>query len=385
MVFLNKNDFTSVPKQVDPYTISRVSDGWYNPEDYIRKMYQLVALMRVNNNMPFTCVAKKYRKNDKLKILEEKLVEEELTKYFCNDCRENKLFYSFVRWQNDRDLPRFCLGYTIDEDEDNVLIDFIGLESDVNRLISICDNTLDEKLEKDNSDVVCGYNYICYDNDGDLTKEYYKLYKEEKFAKDHFYPWLKDNGYTIESFIEEYLESDESILLVSGIPGTGKTTFLKTLIKEVYGYYHVHVVADSKLLALNSNYIYRQLSDDEPDVIIIEDADALIFNTRKEGNIELAQLLNVSDGLGYKRRYVPKIIMTTNLTDLEHIDEALLRPGRCFGMVNFRHLTRDETIKVMQEEGITATLDEDKEYFTLAEIMSNKGIITSGPKVKIGF
>lgn len=37
-----------------------------------------------------------------------------------------------------------------------------------------------------------------------------------------------------------------------------------------------------------------------------------------------------------------KIIFTTNLADVTDIDEALIRPGRCFAIRNLRNLTTDE-------------------------------------------
>jgi ATP-dependent 26S proteasome regulatory subunit len=42
-----------------------------------------------------------------------------------------------------------------------------------------------------------------------------------------------------------------------------------------------------------------------------------------------------------------KIIFTTNLPNIGDIDEALLRPGRCFGSINIRTLQRDEAARLI--------------------------------------
>ena len=43
-----------------------------------------------------------------------------------------------------------------------------------------------------------------------------------------------------------------------------------------------------------------------------------------------------------------KIIFTTNLANVNDIDDALLRPGRCFANVRTRNLRHDEAARVMQ-------------------------------------
>jgi hypothetical protein len=45
---------------------------------------------------------------------------------------------------------------------------------------------------------------------------------------------------------------------------------------------------------------------------------------------------------GVARSQGRKIIFTTNLADVTDIDEALIRPGRCFAIRNLRNLTTDE-------------------------------------------
>ena len=67
---------------------------------------------------------------------------------------------------------------------------------------------------------------------------------------------------------------------------------------------------------------------------------------RSNGNHDLHRFLAVADGV--VRAQGRKIIFTTNLANVKDIDEALLRPGRCFANVRTRNLRREEAGLLMQ-------------------------------------
>lgn len=80
-------------------------------------------------------------------------------------------------------------------------------------------------------------------------------------------------------------------------------------------------------------------SDDAPKqhVLILEDSSELL-RCKSQGNHHLSQILNLLDG---ETAYNLKIIFTTNL-DAEEIDEAAVRPGRCFDIFETTKLTFDQ-------------------------------------------
>jgi ATP-dependent 26S proteasome regulatory subunit len=80
------------------------------------------------------------------------------------------------------------------------------------------------------------------------------------------------------------------------------------------------------------------------DAFIIEDADHLL-QPRTDGNRNLHRFLMVADGV--VRAQHRKIIFTTNLPNIGSIDEALLRPGRCFATIQMRPLVRAESYAVL--------------------------------------
>jgi hypothetical protein len=67
------------------------------------------------------------------------------------------------------------------------------------------------------------------------------------------------------------------------------------------------------------------------DTFVVEDADHLL-TARSGGNQDLHRFLAIADGVVSAQER--KILFTTNLPNVHDIDEALLRPGRCFATVH---------------------------------------------------
>ena len=70
--------------------------------------------------------------------------------------------------------------------------------------------------------------------------------------------------------------------------------------------------------------------------MVLEDSDAFL-KTRSDGNTMMHRFLNVGDGLVTTKG--KKMIFSTNLPSIRDIDSALVRPGRCFDIVEFKPLS----------------------------------------------
>jgi hypothetical protein len=155
---------------------------------------------------------------------------------------------------------------------------------------------------------------------------------------DEAYPTLPE---PVTTFIERYLASRETVLILQGPPGTGKTRLVRAILAAL----STHRGDSAKILytadkrTLENDEIFVEFITGSHDAFVIEDADHLLM-ARANGNVDLHRFLAVADGV--VRAQGRKIIFTTNLPNVGDIDEALVRPGRCFATVRTRALERFE-------------------------------------------
>jgi hypothetical protein len=190
------------------------------------------------------------------------------------------------------------------------------------------------------------------------------------------YPYLDEYG-GVKGFFDAYMKSEASILILSGSPGTGKTSLIKDFIcsrnlKTIVTY-------DEKILADESFFI-EFLTNEKDDLLVIEDAELILTSRADAGNKLMSKLLGVSDGL--VRLFNKKIIFTTNESRIQKFDQAILRPGRCFKMINVRELSYDEAIVVCNIHGLNKP--EEVRSYTLAELF-NKPTLDEEVFNKTGF
>lgn len=182
--------------------------------------------------------------------------------------------------------------------------------------------------------------------------------------KQEFYPWMP---LTLEKFAQDFVISSANVLLLVGPPGTGKTSFIRGMIRNMH--YQTWVTYDKRVQACEQFYInFGSLSHTRDGrALVMEDADEMI-GKRKDGNELMNRILNISDGI--VTLPARKIIFSTNLPGLHDIDEALLRPGRCFAVVRFRKLSRAEAARACGAIGLK--LEAKGEQLTLSEALNNE-------------
>jgi hypothetical protein len=162
---------------------------------------------------------------------------------------------------------------------------------------------------------------------------------------DEAYPTL---GEPVAQFIERYLSARETVLILQGPPGTGKTRLVRATLAAISrrkgASARVLYTADRR--ALESDRIFMQFITGEHDAFVVEDADHILAS-RASGNVDLHRFLAIADGV--VRAQGRKILFTTNLPNVGDIDDALLRPGRCFGNVRTRALNHSEAAKLISQ------------------------------------
>lgn len=279
-----------------------------------------------------------------------------------------------------KDCIEFYFSETIIRIVNNPYI-IIDISSKSNKLVELellgdteFVNTLIEKLKDKFTEISVMVQWM-YSDDGSrfdipLTPPKYEV-------TDLAYPYI-DGG--IDKFISDFKHSSENILLLLGKPGTGKSTFLKYML-SVLGENAI-VTYDTKIL--EKDYFFGDFMQGDNGVLIMEDAD-MFLEARTTGNALMHKFLNVGDGLVSAPN--KKIIFTTNLESSDNIDKALLRPGRCFAVVNFRPLTKIESKEFMEtyDKNFDVSTLSSNEY-TLAELYNqvrNRKVLET--KTKVGF
>lgn len=198
----------------------------------------------------------------------------------------------------------------------------------------------------------------------------------EKLPISEMYPFL--DGETIEQYYNRFLESSAAILLLIGPPGTGKTTFIRGLLHHAGK--NAIVTYDDKIL--DRDYIFARFIEDDMDVMVIEDADNFL-KSRADGNTMMHRFLNVGDGLISTKG--KKLIFSTNLPSVSDVDDALIRPGRCFDIVNFENYNKEQALALSQKLGLEFTLKETGGTYSLAEIFHQQKNTNPKQKRKMGF
>jgi hypothetical protein len=160
---------------------------------------------------------------------------------------------------------------------------------------------------------------------------------------DEAYPSL---GEPVNELVRRYLQASDTVLVLQGPPGTGKTRLVRYLLGAIsrrkQTSAEVMYTADRR--ALENDAIFVEFITGEHDAFVIEDADHLL-QARTSGNQDVHRFLAIADGI--VRAQGRKIIFTTNLPNIRDIDEALLRPGRCFKVIHTRSLSGEEVERLL--------------------------------------
>ena len=214
---------------------------------------------------------------------------------------------------------------------------------------------------------ILSYSGGFYLTDFEISKEYSDMDINEYYNDDIYAKYLE--------MVETLNEDKVGLYLLHGEPGTGKTSFIRNLIRKI----------DKRLIFIPPSLAAR-ISD--PDMIpffmrypnsilIIEDAENIITDRNNGGGQEVSNLLNLTDGImGDCLKF--QVICTFN-TSRNNIDKALTRKGRLINEIKFDSLCAEKSDKLLTKLGKTPLGIESK----LTNIFNG---VDNKPEVKkVGF
>jgi nitrogen fixation protein FixH len=278
---------------------------------------------------------------------------------------------------------------------------------------------VDERVEKKSTFIEVvqggssrGFVMPMMDGGDSLTLETHTI-ENPRVAQPEFYPYLDGS---VEALLSAFIESEESVLILMGPPGTGKTSGIAAAVDSlnllpIYAK-RADVITDKKFInfvfSASDTYMAkvggtaaRARSDLFVETLAHEKEfshNGSIFKSKNEKKVEAeavttheddddnnevevrvvkdepkvpvivvedAELLMAprSEGNlsmqellnetdGIGSNHTRKIIFTTNLENVKGIEAALMRDGRCFGVFNFRMLTPAEAIVARKVAGL---------------------------------
>ncbi len=171
-------------------------------------------------------------------------------------------------------------------------------------------------------------------------------------------------GYGFSEFHKELMKrfntSTKGLVLFHGMPGTGKTYYIRHLLRKMVASKKVVIymppnMVDHLVEPVFMTFLSRKIQDWASDgnfcVLLIEDAEPLLARRQEGVRIQgITNLLNMSDGILNDMLNL-QIICTFNV-DLKKLDNALLRPGRLIARKEFKPLSVIDANVLAQRLGI---------------------------------
>lgn len=205
-------------------------------------------------------------------------------------------------------------------------------------------------------------NLISFDNNSFSLKEI-----EIKKTRLDLKLYYEDDFLEIDKTIQERLnkKNDKGIVLLHGLPGTGKTTYLRYLIGKVKK--RILFVPPSVAANITNPEFMNLLLDYPNSILIIEDAENIIMDRQITGSSAVSNLLNISDGL-LGDCLNTQIICTFNMP-ISKIDAALMRKGRLIAKYYFGKLNVAKAQYLSNKMKLKKTITEP---MTVAEIFNQE-------------
>ena len=191
------------------------------------------------------------------------------------------------------------------------------------------------------------------------------------------------------TFAERTVARAGGLTIFDGPPGTGKTSLISEMIRRLektHVFYSLPVSQDKVLSAPELVPFWQKQNTRHADrvkVIVMEDAERLLWRRNGDNREAVSSLLNIADGL-MGRMLRLHIVCSVN-AKMEDLDPAVLRPGRLMNHRRFEPLSREMAERIAADRATTFQPNEWSESYSLAEVLNPALADTVPAKPSIGF
>lgn len=163
-----------------------------------------------------------------------------------------------------------------------------------------------------------------------------------------------EDFYDLNPKIIDDLSDDKSgVHIFHGVPGSGKSTYIKYLINNVKKKF-IYCPSSVTFQLSDPNFIKLMVRHGEGCILIIEDAEEALVGQGSSRNSAVTNLLNLSDGIIGDALRIQ--IITTFNTDFKNIDPAILRKGRLLSLYEFKELETEKAQSLLTSLGSQDTI-----------------------------
>ena len=184
-------------------------------------------------------------------------------------------------------------------------------------------------------------------------------------------------GHNTASFLEQWkssiLHEHKGLTIYQGMPGTGKTSFIRNLIIRFNQDFDFYYLPNNQFRLLNNESttdFWVEDSNDEKSkikIVILEDAESVLMERATDNQQVVSNLLNMTYGL-IGDAFNIHFICTVNC-EFSNIDPALRREGRLLSYRKFRELNYQESRDYCSY--LELPIPELDKSYTIAELHCN--------------